>query len=1221
MTIAWSMGLSALVPMAAHAQTCPTLNVGDLVKADTSNAVYYVGAGSKRYYAPTGETLLTWVDDYTAVKTVPAACVEALANAGGLGFRPGSRLVKVPAFPSVYAVGPNNMKHKLATADVAAALYGANWGKLVRDLADVFDANYTVGSEITEAAPHNGQLVKTASSADVYHVVGGKLQKVSGTLSKASMSDVRTVSDTVFGKLAMDTVTATPAAVVANPTQRAGADTGAGTTPVTPTTGSVSVSLASDTPFATTLVSDTADGAQAYAPVLKVNFTAGSDADAKVTTLKLKRGGISADTDISNMHLYDGDTRLASNPSISGNMVTFTNASGLLTVPKGTTKTVTVKLDLKNNVTGGKTLNFAVADAASVTLGSGLTAGGTFPVTGNTFTTASVTDLGKLDFTSSAPSAAGTVDPGTAGFEIWRLQAADTDQDIELRKLTVTIVGSVNSGDLTNLSLWDGSTQIGSTVAALNSDKTVTFDLMAAPYVITKGQTKILSVKADISGGTNRTFRASLQNGFDAVTYDKNYGVFLKTDGTDSFAIIQPNSSGTAVDYTVNAGSLTQTLASDSPTGNIPDGATNVTFAKFLWKANGEDIKISSLSVSTTASTATRTIANLRLLVDGSQVGSTISSHTSGGAADTGFGTFGNSFIIKAGKTAVVSLVGDTTASATAAADTYIAGFPAGSSNGQGVVSLTTISTVAQTANTLTVRSGTVSVANNTSFGNKTASNPTGTVNASQVKVASLVVTAGSGEAVDLSQVTLRDNTTSDCIGDYLQNLTLKNAAGTQLATTYANPSGTCTTQNSYTFNLSPAVNVLSGSQYVIDVYADLKASLTTATALIDVNTVTATGKTTGTSATADSQDLALQNVYIAASGALMVQVDSDTPVANNHLMGATDTTIGKFQVTASSTEAINITQLVLSARFSTGATGTVTNIRLLDNDTGAAIGTAVPSFSDTVAGTSSPTSTYSHATFSGLSFQVPKGSSKTILVKADFSTYEGAGFSTTGQTVAPAVLRIYTGTSGNNPVTATGASSGTSLTATISNSGSTAVTGGGNNVDGGIGAFAATTTLYRAKLRTAWASDTASGSSSPSATQTVAKFVVTNTANSGSYVATVERINFDISSTISNTATRALNVYKDALTTTALATTNINAGQLENFGDTAITDGNFTNVDISSGASKTFYVTLDTTNAASTKSLSIRVGSSDIEWTDGVTSDLTVMDTDLPLLYKTFTY
>ncbi|MEK9183295.1 MAG: hypothetical protein AAB849_02190 [Patescibacteria group bacterium] len=1239
-TILWSIGFAALVaPLVVKADVA--LVAGDVIQGTSTKNVFYYSADGKRYTFPTDKVFFSWYKDWTVVKKIPDAQMGNITIGGTVAYKAGTQLVKIQTDPKVYAVEPGGSIRWIETEAIAKSLFGNDWAKKVHDVdPSIFPYVYKVGSSVNTASYPVGALVKVGSDYFYVNAANSK-QKVSadvlaanGFQTKYAVLAANLDGYTAGADLAADatlkTVAGTGAAV----------GTGTGGTTTTTSGSGLTVSLASDQPVATTIVSDdsTGGGAQALIPVLKLSFTAAADGDAKVTDIKVKRGGVSADTDISNMYLFDGETRLISNPAIASNVITFSNSAGLFTVSKGTSKVITVKLDLKEvDVNSGKTLTFSVNASSDVVLASG-TVSGTFPLVGSTFTTAEITDLAKLVWTSSSPSAAGTVDPGTNGFEIWRVQAANTNQDVEVRKVVFTLVGSLNVGDLKNFILSDGVSNIGSAVAEMAADKTITFDLSASPYLVTKGQTKILSLKTDVVGGTNRNFRATIQNNSDILQYDKGYNVFIKTlssASSESFSVIEPNTSGTAVNYAINTGTLTQTLATDSPTGNIPDGATSVTLAKFNWKANGEDVKVSSLSVSSTCTgtctSAGDELVNVRLLVDGSQVGTTIALLETAGVADTGWGTFGSSFIIKAGKTAAVKIVADTTDSEITGVETYTTGLVLGSSNAQGTVSLSSISTVAQNANALAVKTGTVTAGKNASFGNGSSGTPTGPVNASQMKVASLVITAGSGEAVNVSQIVLADNDTTNCIGDHLQNLTLKNSAGVQLGTTYANPSGTCTTLNTYSFNVSPAVKINAGAQYVVDVFADLKTALTTADVLIEIDSITATGYDTGTSASlASAADVALQQNYVSSAGAFMITTDSDTPVANNYLLGSVDQTIARFKIAASSTEAINISQLVVSSKLVTAATtGTWYNIRLYDNETNTIIGSAVASFNSD---STTATTTYEHAIFSGLSLNIAKGVSKVLVVKADATTYESLGLSTTGQTVEVGILADYYGTPAtiNSPITATGASSGQSITATVSQSGTANIYAAAGATTGG-NAFAATTTLYRAKLTTAWATDTPSGASSPSSAQTVAKFVVTNLANSGAYTATVNYVNFDMSTTISQVAglitPRAINLYKDSLSTTALGTSNFvntaTEGQKQTFGNTAFNDGGMTDVEIASGASKTFYVTLDTTDSASTKTLSIRMGSADIGWTDGIAAagGITSMSQDLPLVWKTFTY
>ncbi len=147
------------------------------------------------------------------------------------------------------------------------------------------------------------------------------------------------------------------------PITRAAANADLGTTPTTPTTptaaGTLSVALAADTPVSATIISDgagTTTGSQALIDTLKLQFTTAAGTTAKVKTLVLKRLGVSADSDMDNVYLYDGTTKLAEMNSVSLGVITFNNADGLFTVSG--TKAITVKFDLNKDTTAGKTIGF-----------------------------------------------------------------------------------------------------------------------------------------------------------------------------------------------------------------------------------------------------------------------------------------------------------------------------------------------------------------------------------------------------------------------------------------------------------------------------------------------------------------------------------------------------------------------------------------------------------------------------------------------------------------------------------------------------------------------------------------------------------------------------------------------------------------------------------------------------------------------------------------------
>jgi len=1176
-TIAWSIGLAMfLVPLTAHA-AAPV--AGDLIKGSLPG-VYYYGADGKRYVFPNEKTYTTWYTGFGSVKTVTDAELAAISlGSNNVTYRPGVKMVKITTDPKVYAVAKNGSLRWVKTEALASALYGSAWNTMIEDVPDAFFANYTIGAEIAVAGDFD-KAALTAGSPEI------------------------------------------------------GTDKGIGAAVTPVTSGDLTVALASDTPAATTIVcsdtSNTTEGSQIAIPFAKYNFTASSKGAVKVTTLKLKRGGIAADTDFNAITLWDGDTKLAEYQSFSKTYITFANASGLFEVAAGSSKTVTVKVDLSNSTAtdscAAKTYKLGIEAATDVTSNAG-SVGGTFPVTGNTMTGAGVSDLGSIGI-SSYTTYPSTIDPGDMAKELWRLALVAANQDMELRYLKLSVIGTVTATDLANIYLDVNGVKLGTT-QQLASDKTVTFDLRSAPLVILSGQTKNLLVQGDVVSGSTRSFKFTIQSRDDIEIRDRNYNLLTKVDlgsGSveDSFAVVQPT---TSTGTSINSGRLVMSISTDSPTGNIADYATNVTLAKFGFQAIGEDIKIAELNWG--CSPAGTTLVNTKLLLDGVQVGTT---DTSEACAAAGAGTaiaFGNTFIIPSGTTKYLTAVSDTTSSTIDPAETIAFYFAAGASGDAiGRVSLANLTPTAQTGRTLTVKAGTVTVVKNASFSDRSSTQPSGVVNATEVKIGSFIINAGSGEAVDVTQVVLYDG--SEVLGTTWQNLKIKHDT-TQLGTTIGALHSTAAT---YTFTVSPAIRITAGAQYAVDIYADIKSGAGEGTVghVIEVDNITATGVNTSSDASTaytSGSGLDLQAGFVSARGQLFVTADPDTPIAQQIVRGSTEQVIAKFKISASSTEAVNITQIVLSASSTDAlmATGTFKNIKLYDG--ALQIGSTIPGFVDTYTSSTSK-NTFVSAVFSGLALDILKGGNKILTAKADVTSYDDGG--TAAANWKFGLMSDYNdsdalNTAADCAITATGKSSGTSLTNKVGQwySGTTFPQHGSL-----ISAIGNTMTIYRTKLSIAWSSDTPSGVASPNAAQVLGKFVISNSANIGDYTATVNLVNLSMSQGGSScTASRSLIIYKDSmLTANLLATTPYacaaGAAPQFKFGSAAteITEANFVDVEIAAGASKTFWVTGDTTDFSSgtvTESISLYIAAAGITWTDGVTS-ITAIDT-LPLLSKTFTY
>jgi len=264
---------------------------------------------------------------------------------------------------------------------------------------------------------------------------------------------------------------------------------------------------------------------------------------------------------------------------------------------------------------------------------------------------------------------------------------------------------------------------------------------------------------------------------------------------------------------------------------------------------------------------------------------------------------------------------------------------------------------------------------------------PTGVAGGTDKKIASFVIIGGAGEGSRLNQIVLAEKDSDKPMGKDYQNLLLKDSAGNQIGNTIG---ALNTTASTYTFTPATVIEIAAGAQYVVDVFADILTSPTnsvTAFAAVKVNSISATGSVTTTD-TSVSPALALQNVYISAAGALVIAVVSDDPIAQQYVMGTTDVTLAKFKLTASSAEAINVSQMLVGVDDgdNTGNEATVRanllNLKLYDGTT----------LLSSVSSLTSPGTNASEVVDGVANFvitpslQVPKSLSKILTVKADVS-------------------------------------------------------------------------------------------------------------------------------------------------------------------------------------------------------------------------------------------
>lgn len=592
-----------------------------------------------------------------------------------------------------------------------------------------------------------------------------------------------------------------------------------------------------------------------------------------------------------------------------------------------------------------------------------------------TATTVVVTPVGgalsvMLD---SSTSAAGYVAKGATDVAIASFKFTGGSSDSVISSIAIHRGGVSADADISNVKLFEGAAQLGSTQALNTTNSKATFS--GLNWSLPANTAKVLKVTATIA--TSPTVGNAIQLGIDSAN-DIGGATFTGLPAYSNVKTIAGASVGTLTVDTLT-----------SPAGNVISGSTDQWIGSIKFTTATEGFNISSLKVSDVGTSLDADVTNLKLKISGVQVGSTAATRLNRAAT---FDLSSAPITIASGASKTVDVYGDIASGITSSRTvitevTKATDLVATGTNSGGSVTAVAAGTFPETGGTITATQGSFSAAAD-------ATNPTAQTYVKGTTgdtVLAIKVSAGSTEAVRVTEIKLTKSATGTMADTDISNISLWDGS-TQIGG-YAGMSGGTVTFGSNTTNAYDSVglfDIAASGTKVITVKADVPTGAATLAAMWGLK-IAAHGdvKADGVSSKNDlpactSCTVSAVDHTTSVKGDLTNTVNSATPAAANVAKNTTAVTFAKFDLTATGEDVIATAWTVKAYNTSNGSTttavttGDITNMKLMDGTT---------QLGSTVTNPSSGVGTFSFA------LTIPKNSTKTLSVIADVPTGTTASY------------------------------------------------------------------------------------------------------------------------------------------------------------------------------------------------------------------------------------
>jgi hypothetical protein len=957
-TIAWSMGISAVLPAAAAYSTTD----GDLVKVTSGcpagancAGVYYI-SGGKKYLFVNRVTYTTWasaigdpLNKFTGLKGITQADFEAITLGGNITARPGVDLIKFDNSSIVYAVATGANLCRLTDTATQTALYG-NETPIVIQAAFESGYNKDATCVLTSTSKYpDGTLIK-ASTGDTYLLSNGNKRAISTdafTANGYNASNVRTVSDlTIYG---------TGTALTAKETALSSPVVGSSSTPVV-VGGNLSVSLSSATPAAAVIP----DGS-AYVKMLTVNLAAAS-ADVSVTGVTITKTGFVSNTHVNGVSVWDadgnkhGDVMTSIN---SNNQVVIGFGSYPIAVSAGSSKTLTIAYNISGDALAG-TVGATISGLTTNGTVSGLPiAGATMSITdgSSSLSAVKVEQVGVGGNTASTDSA--NVEIGETK-EISKVKFTETTgrNDVTLDKVTFYLEGTAKDQDIKDFTLVaPDNTVLGTKQYADGRYVTIT---LSSGYTIPKGLNRTLTLKGTIANGSGNYFRMNVQSEYDVMVKDSSNGYYIMPTDSDGGAwtsVVSTNGY-----FKMKSGSLNITKTSGSPSGNVSAGTSDQVLAKFDITAVGEDMEIRKIGLKIATTTANLDLSgNVKLVMDGSTLltfSGDYDAEVYGAGEQKSLSSY---YTIKSGETKVLEVIGNIDSQATT--ETYqvsIGNFYVRRlSTLDYADNIPSASYTSASGNQLSVETTGLTLSKDTSYADSTVAK------GALQKIGQFIFQAGNAEGVCVTNATIKLEGSYDSSNTFTY-MELWNGT-TQLGSRINSVS---TSSNSFSFNLCMDAN----QSKTVEVKAYVRSSAGDVNGNVDFDSYSYMGRATSNTTSLTGQNKNGQTITLGSANLVVSAVNDATTISSIRLAGKTGQQLAKWKF-ESQNDQITVGKLAIFTRKELGTnktdSGNLGTLYLYDSSN-----------------MSTPLGTANYVSgviqFSGLNWTIGSNSIKYLILKSD---------------------------------------------------------------------------------------------------------------------------------------------------------------------------------------------------------------------------------------------